>query len=119
MAALGREHLGTDWQAQHVFLVAGCLAGLSLGSAQSAGRALVGLLTPAGKSAEFFGLWGTAAKLAAVFGMIGLGLLQLFFGLADAILFCLALFAISMLIVAGVDERRGMAAADAWQARGD
>lgn len=119
VAALGREHLGTDWQAQHVFLVAGCLAGLSLGSAQSAGRALVGLLTPAGKSAEFFGLWGTAAKLAAVFGMIGLGLLQLFFGLADAILFCLALFAISMLIVAGVDERRGMAAADAWQARGD
>lgn len=115
IAALAREQLGVNWQAQYVFLFAGCLAGLSLGSAQSAGRALVGLLTPAGKSAEFFGLWGTAAKLAAVFGMLGLGLLQAFFGLADAILFCLVLFAVSMWIVSSVDETRGRAAADAWQ----
>ena len=117
IAALAREHFGLNWQAQYVFLFAGCLAGLSLGSAQSAGRALVGLLTPTGKSAEFFGLWGTAAKLAAVFGMVGLGMLQLWFGLADAILFCLALFATSMWIVRGVDESRGRAAAEAWRER--
>ncbi|MES2719581.1 MAG: MFS transporter [Pseudomonadota bacterium] len=115
IAALAREQLGVSWQAQYVFLFAGCLAGLSLGSAQSAGRALVGLLTPAGKSAEFFGLWGTAAKLAAVFGMLGLGLLQTFFGLADAILFCLVLFAVSMWVVSSVNEMRGRAAADDWQ----
>ena len=115
IAALAREQLGVNWQAQYVFLFAGCLAGLSLGSAQSAGRALVGLLTPAGKSAEFFGLWGTAAKLAAVFGMLGLGLLQAFFGLADAILFCLVLFAVSMWVVSSVDEVRGRAAADDWR----
>lgn len=115
LAALAREQLGVDWQAQYVFLFAGCLAGLSLGSAQSAGRALVGLLTPPGKAAEFFGLWGTAGKLAAVFGMLGLGLLQAWFGLADAILFCLVLFAIAMWVVSTVDEKRGMAAADAWQ----
>lgn len=115
LAALVRERLGVDWQAQYVFLFAGCLAGLSLGSAQSAGRALVGLLTPPGKSAEFFGLWGMAAKLAAVFGMLGLGLLQSFFGLADAILFCMVLFVLAMFSVVRVDERRGMAAADAWQ----
>ncbi len=115
IAALAREQLGVNWQAQYVFLFAGCLAGLSLGSAQSAGRALVGLLTPAGKSAEFFGLWGTAAKLAAVFGMLGLGLLQAFFGLADAILFCLVLFAVSMWVVSSVDEARGRAAADDWR----
>lgn len=114
IAALAREQLGVNWQAQYVFLFAGCLAGLSLGSAQSAGRALVGLLTPAGKSAEFFGMWGTAAKLAAVFGMLGLGLLQTFFGLADAILFCLVLFAVSMWVVSSVDETRGRAAADQW-----
>lgn len=114
IAALAREQLGVNWQAQYVFLIAGCLAGLSLGSAQSAGRALVGLLTPAGKSAEFFGMWGTAAKLAAVFGMLGLGLLQTFFGLADAILFCLVLFAVSMWVVSSVDETRGRAAADQW-----
>ncbi|MEK6788007.1 MAG: MFS transporter [Pseudomonadota bacterium] len=115
IAALAREQLGVNWQAQYVFLFAGCLAGLSLGSAQSAGRALVGLLTPAGKSAEFFGLWGTAAKLAAVFGMVGLGMLQLWFGLADAILFCLALFAVSMWVVSSVDEARGRAAAEGWR----
>ena len=114
IAALAREQLDVNWQAQYVFLFAGCLAGLSLGSAQSAGRALVGLLTPAGKSAEFFGMWGTAAKLAAVFGMLGLGLLQTFFGLADAILFCLVLFAVSMWVVSSVDETRGRAAADQW-----
>ncbi|WP_068859401.1 MFS transporter [Perlucidibaca aquatica] len=114
IAALAREQLGVNWQAQYVFLFAGCLAGLSLGSAQSAGRALVGFLTPAGKSAEFFGMWGTAAKLAAVFGMLGLGLLQTFFGLADAILFCLVLFAVSMWVVSSVDETRGRAAADQW-----
>lgn len=114
IADLAREQLGVNWQAQYVFLFAGCLAGLSLGSAQSAGRALVGLLTPAGKSAEFFGMWGTAAKLAAVFGMLGLGLLQTFFGLADAILFCLVLFAVSMWVVSSVDETRGRAAADQW-----
>ncbi len=66
--------MDSDWQAQHVFLMAGCMAGLSLGSAQSAGRALVGVLTPPDKSAEFFGLWGTSAKLAAVFGIMGIGI---------------------------------------------
>lgn len=115
IAALARDQFGVNWQAQYVFLFAGCLAGLSLGSAQSAGRALVGLLTPAGKSAEFFGMWGTAAKLAAVFGMLGLGILQVYFGLADAILFCLVLFAVAMWVVLGVDEQRGMAAADQWR----
>lgn len=118
LAAFAREQFGLNWQAQYVFLFAGCLAGLSLGSAQSAGRALVGMLTPIAKSAEFFGLWGTAAKLAAVFGMVGLGLLQLWFGLADAILFCLALFAASMWIVHDVDEKRGRDAADAWREGG-
>lgn len=114
-----RARLGVDWQAQYVFLFAGCLAGLSLGSAQSAGRALVGLLTPSAKSAEFFGFWGMAAKLAAVFGMLGLGLLQSFFGLADAILFCLALFATAMLVVHGVDEQRGMRVAENWREPGE
>ncbi|MFO7858171.1 MAG: MFS transporter, partial [Ectothiorhodospiraceae bacterium] len=46
---------GVAWQAQHVFLVAGCLAGISLGSSQSASRTLVGLFAPEAKAAEFFG----------------------------------------------------------------
>lgn len=106
--------MDSDWQAQHVFLIAGCMAGLSLGSAQSAGRALVGVLTPPDKSAEFFGLWGTSAKLAAVFGIMGIGILQNVFGLENAILFCLLLFVAAMVLVMPVNETRGIAAAERW-----
>lgn len=104
-----------SWQAQYIFLVAGVLAGASLGSSQSATRALVGVLTPRGKAAEFFGLWGMASKLAAVFGILGLGLIQWGFGLANAILFCLLLFVAAMLSVLPVDESRGERLADSWQ----
>lgn len=114
LTAWANARFGQDWQAQHVFLLAGCIAGLSLGSAQSAGRALVGVLTPPDKAAEFFGLWGTSAKLAAVFGIIGIGLLQSWFGLANAILFCLLLFVAAMLLVIPVQESRGIAAAERW-----
>jgi len=111
---LGRW-LGVDWQAQYVFLFAGVLAGTSLGSSQSAGRALVGVLTPNGKSAEFFGFWGMSSKLAAVFGIVGLGLIQWAFGLADAIVFCLVLFVIAILCVLPVNEARGTQVADNWR----
>lgn len=115
LTAVARSLLGVSWQAQYVFLFAGCLAGLSLGSSQSAGRALVGVLTPQGKAAEFFGLWGLASKLAAVFGILGLGLIQAWLGLADAILFCLVLFAMALLAVAPVNEARGSAVAEGWR----
>lgn len=109
--------LGLELEAQDVFLVAGVLSGLSLGSAQSAGRALVGVLTPSGKAAEFFGFWGTASKLAAIFGILGLGFIQWALGLADAILFCLALFVLAMVTVLPLDEARGRAAAEGWRDR--
>jgi UMF1 family MFS transporter len=70
-----------DIEAQYMFLYIGVLAGLSLGSSQSASRALVGIFSPEEKSAEFFGFWGLSNKLAGVFGIIGLGLLQAQFGL--------------------------------------
>jgi UMF1 family MFS transporter len=115
LTALAHKLLGVEWEAQYVFLFAGCLAGFSLGSSQSAGRALVGVLTPRGKAAEFFGFWGTASKAAAVFGILGLGLIQAFFGLADAILFCLALFALALIVVIPVNERRGHQVAETWR----
>ncbi|WP_150304664.1 MFS transporter [Pseudomonas saliphila] len=115
LTGLLRAWLGVDWEPQHVFLFAGALAGTSLGASQSAGRALVGVLTPLGKSAEFFGLWGTASKLAAVFGILGLGLVQWAFGLADAILFCMALFTVAIFTVLPVNEARGTQVAEDWR----
>ncbi|MGO3701516.1 MFS transporter [Halomonas sp.] len=104
-----------QWQAQYVFLVVGCLAGLSLGSSQSASRALVGVFSPLEKSAEFFGFWGLANKLAGVFGIVMLGVLQTLIGLQASILLCVGLFVIAMLICAGVNEQRGREAALAWK----
>ncbi|MDO9065051.1 MAG: MFS transporter, partial [Sulfuricella sp.] len=43
-----------------MFWVAANLAGIAMGASQSAGRAMVGLLSPAKRRAEFFGLWGLA-----------------------------------------------------------
>ncbi|WP_219724500.1 MFS transporter [Halomonas urumqiensis] len=108
---------GLDWQAQHLFLFVGCLAGLSLGSSQSASRALVGLFSPSRKAAEFFGFWGLANKLAGVFGIIALGLLQSVVGLQASILLCAALFIVAILICLFVNQARGQQAAKDWEAR--
>jgi MFS transporter, UMF1 family len=107
--------LAIDVHPQQVFLVVGCLAGLSLGSSQSAGRALVGILAPRGKQAEFFGFWGLASKLAAVFGILGLGLLQAVLGLHNAILFCIFLFLAAMVAAALVDQQRGRRVAETYR----
>ena len=104
-----------DFEAQYVFLYIGVIAGLSLGSSQSASRALVGLFTPEQKSAEFFGFWGLSNKIAGVFGIIGLGLLQAEFGLHQSVLFCAFLFIIAIIICLFVNEKRGVVAADDFQ----
>ncbi|MSQ21076.1 MAG: MFS transporter [Betaproteobacteria bacterium] len=56
-----------------LFWVAATLAGICLGSSQSGGRALVGLLSPKDRVGEFFGLWGMAMKLAAILGPVTYG----------------------------------------------
>lgn len=58
-----------------VFWAAAVLAGLCMGSSQSAGRAMVGLLVPAGRLAESFGLWTFATRLAAIIGPMTYGLI--------------------------------------------
>ena len=50
------------------FWAAAAVAGLCIGSSQSAGRAMVGLLAPKSRLAEFFALWTFAIQLAAVCG---------------------------------------------------
>ncbi|MCP1313622.1 MFS transporter [Halomonas sp. 707D7] len=115
LTAWANAAFGWQWQAQYVFLYVGCLAGLSLGSSQSASRALVGVFSPQPKSAEFFGFWGLSNKLAGVLGIVMLGVLQALVGLQASILLCAGLFIIAMLICVGVDERRGRQAALDWE----
>jgi MFS transporter, UMF1 family len=112
MAGLLSDALGRPVQAQHVFLVVGSVAGLSLGSCQSATRTLVGLFSPLARSAEFFGFWGLTLKLAGVVGLLAIGLLQAALGLQRAVLVCVLLFFVAFVISRRIDEARGRRMAD-------
>ncbi len=116
VAEFVEARFGLDWHAQYVFLVVGCVAGLSLGSCQSATRTLVGLFSPLSRAAEFFGFWGLSLKLAGFAGVLGIGLLQALLGLQVAILFCGALFAVALVISYRVDEQRGRDSAESHPA---
>lgn len=110
IATVGLAWWATDRAA---FWVAANLAGLCLGASQSAGRALVGYLSPRDRRAEFFGLWGLAVKLSSILGPLTYGLAN---WLSDgdhrrAILITGAYFVAGLLILAGVDPRRGRRAA--------
>ena len=59
---------------QAVFWGAAAIAGLCMGSSQSAGRAMAALLAPRARVAEFFGLWTFATRLAAILGPLTYGL---------------------------------------------
>jgi UMF1 family MFS transporter len=101
-------------QAPDMFCVAANLAGICMGASQSAGRALVGLLSPATRRAEFFGLWGLAVKLSAILGPVTYGLVS-WVSQGDhrlAILITGSYFVAGLLILYGVDAQRGRAAAE-------
>lgn len=57
-----------------VFWCAACLAGLCMGTSQSAGRAMVGALAPSNRLASFYALWTFALQLAAAVGPLFYGL---------------------------------------------
>ncbi len=94
-----------------MFWVAANLAGLCMGSSQSAGRALVAFLAPAGRSAEFFGLWGVAIRLAAILGPLTYGAVTWATGGNHrlAILLTGGFFIVALIVLAFVSERRGRA----------
>ncbi|MBA2484070.1 MAG: MFS transporter [Nitrosomonas sp.] len=89
------------------------LVGLALGASQSAGRAMVGLFSPPGRSGEFFGLWGVATKLAAVIGPLVYGTLTSITGgdHRTALLSTTAFFILGLLVLLLVNEQRGREAA--------
>ena len=57
-----------------LFWVAAVIAGLCMGSSQSAGRAMVGVFAPPQRLAEFYGLWTFATSLASIVGPVTYGL---------------------------------------------
>jgi UMF1 family MFS transporter len=72
-------------QTKEMFFIVGNLAGLAIGSCQAGSRAVVSLLSPRDRAAEFFGFWGVFGKLAAVIGPLLMGVLADVFDLRIAV----------------------------------
>lgn len=95
--------------------VLGNCIGFGLGSLGSANRAFVGYLTPSSRTGEFFGLWGLVFKLAAVL-TIPFGLAKDGWGTTAALVVLLAFLVVGAVLTLFVDEKRGLAAAQAADA---
>ncbi len=96
-----------------LFWVAAVIAGLCMGSSQSAGRAIAGLFAPEAQRAEFFGLWTFAIRLAAILGPVTYGIVtMLTAGNHRLAILSTALFFIGgLLLMVPINVARGAAAA--------
>jgi UMF1 family MFS transporter len=95
------------------FWWAAAIAGLAMGSSQSAGRAMTGYLAPPQQLAEFFGLWTFATRLASIIGPLSFGAITWATGGNQriAILSTAVLFVAGLLMLLPIDMRRGREAA--------
>lgn len=96
-----------------LFWVAAVIAGLCMGSSQSAGRALAGALAPERQRAEFYGLWTFAIRLSAIFGPVTYGLITLLSaGNHRLAIFGTGLFfVLGLVLLRRVNVQRGITAA--------
>ncbi|HSV53134.1 MAG TPA: MFS transporter [Burkholderiaceae bacterium] len=95
------------------FWYAAAIAGVCMGSSQSAGRAMAGMFAPPRQLAEFFGLWAFATRLASIIGPLSYGAITWMTGgnQRTAILSTALLFAVGLVLLLPVNVARGRAAA--------
>jgi UMF1 family MFS transporter len=95
------------------FWVAANLAGLCMGSSQSAGRAMVGVFAPADRLAEFYSLWNVSLWLSGIAGPVTYGLVTWMTGNDHqlAILSTGVFFVLGLAALAPIDVERGQRAA--------
>ena len=97
------------------FYIVGNLAGLGLGSSQSAARAMVGMFSPVQKSGEFFGFWGLFWKLSTAIGPFVFGHISSATGSQRTAIISTGLFFLSGIIgISFVNEKKGIEAARAY-----
>jgi UMF1 family MFS transporter len=98
-----------------MFWLAANLAGICMGSSQSAGRAMAGALAPEKRRAEFYGLWILATQLASVIGPLTYGAVIIATGNDHrvSILVTGVFFLAGLLLIAPIDMRRGRQVAEA------
>jgi UMF1 family MFS transporter len=95
------------------FWYAAAIAGVCMGSSQSSGRAMAGMLAPPARLAEFFGLWTFATRVASIIGPLSYGAITWMTGGNQrlAIGFTAVLFVIGLALLMPVNMERGRAAA--------
>ena len=100
-------------QTKGQFWWAAAIAGLCMGSSQSAGRAMAGMFAPPRQLAEFYGLWTFAVRLSSIIGPLTFGAITWATGGNQrmAILSTAAMFVIGLVLLVKVDVRRGREAA--------
>lgn len=95
------------------FWWAAAIAGLCMGSSQSAGRAMAGMFAPPAQLAEFYGLWTFAVRLSSIIGPLTYGAITWATGGNQrmAILSTAVLFVIGLALLFKIDVDRGRQAA--------
>jgi len=93
-----------------VFFVVAAAAGLLIGSTQALSRAMMALLTPPGRAAEFFSFYGVSGRVSAAAGPLTFGLVSYLTGSQrPAILSIAAFFLIGLALLLRVEVGRGVA----------
>lgn len=95
---------------RQVFFIVSIVAGAGIGSLQSSSRAVVGLLSPAKRSAQMFGFWGTFSRFGLILGM-SFGPVSDAVGRQNAMLLVLSFFVVGALMLWRVPIDEGIAAA--------
>lgn len=98
---------GRDW----MFWPIAAGLGIGLGGVGTASRALVGLFTPAHRSGEFFGVYGTLGKLSGVVALLLYAGASTTIGKTPALLMLAGFFLAGFLLMLTVDARAGESAA--------
>ena len=95
------------------FWWAAAIAGLCMGSSQSAGRAMAAMFAPRRQSAEFFGLWTFAIRAASIVGPLTYGAITWATGGNQrlAIASTAFMFVAGLVLLTKIDVERGRAAA--------
>jgi UMF1 family MFS transporter len=115
LVALAMATVLAVWAPNKTWLwIAGILIGVFVGPNQSASRSLMGRFVPEKHQAEFFGFFAFSGKITSFMGPILLGVASQMFdsqrvGVATVLLF----FLVGGLLLTGVNERAGIAAARA------
>ncbi len=95
------------------FWWAAAIAGICMGSSQSSGRAMAGMLAPPRQLAEFYGLWTFATRLASIIGPLSYGAITWATGGNQRLAIGLTslLFVAGLVLLLPVNMARGRAAA--------